>query len=119
MYTLANTLVTILRGVAYDDEGDLMDSGTVIQTNCPAQINAMRNGTFGVRTREPADPVPSTVRLFEGVFPSGTDVENTDQVTDQLSGHVYEVVSLIDTLWENLQPDLNAILKRVTATTQS
>jgi hypothetical protein len=119
VYTVANTVVTILRGTTYDDQGDVMDSGTIIQTNVPAQINAARTGTYGVRVFEPADPIPSTVRLFEGVFPSGTNIENTDQVRDQRSGNTYEVVSIIDTLWENLAPDLNAVLKRITATTQS
>jgi hypothetical protein len=96
-----------------------MDVGTQIATGVIAQINAARVGTFGVRVYEPAGQEPSTVRTFEGILPSGTDVENTDQLVDERSGNVYEVVSIIDTLWENLQPDLNLVLKRVTATTQS
>lgn len=119
MYTVANTLVTILRGVSYDDQGDIIDAGSPAHTNVPAQINAMRIGTYGIKVFEPGTQVPSTVRLFEGVFPSGLDIVNTDQVVDQSSQRVYAIVSLIDTLWENLQPDLNAVLKRVTAGTSS
>ena len=119
MYTLANTKVTILRGTTYDDQGDIEDDGAIIATGVLAQINAARVGTFGVRVFEPASGTPSTVRLFEGVFPSGTDLQNTDQVQDEATGHIYEVVSVIDTQWENLQPDLNAVLKRTTSTTSS
>jgi hypothetical protein len=119
MYTVASTTVSILRGTTYDDQGDVEDSGSLIATGVLAQINAQRVATYGVKTYEPGTPVPSTVRLFEGVFPSGTDVENTDQIRDERSGRVYEVVAVIDTLWEYLQPDLNAVLKRITATTQA
>lgn len=119
MYTVANTTVTILRGTSYDDQGDIDDDGAIIATHVLAQINAARVGTFGVRVFEPAAETPSTVRMFEGVLPSGTDVENTDQLLDENSGRIYEVVTIIDTLWENLQPDLNLVLKRVTATVQA
>jgi hypothetical protein len=119
VYTLANTTVTILRGTTFDPEGDIEDDSTQIATGVLCQINAQRVATYGVRVFEPSSPTPSTIRLFEGVLPSGTDVENTDQLVDERSGYVYEVVSVIDTLWENLQPDLNLVLKRVTATTQS
>jgi hypothetical protein len=114
VYTIANTTVTILRGTVYDPQGDVEDSGKQIATGIPAQINAARTGTYGVKTFEPAFPIPSTVRVYEGVMPSGTDVENTDQVVDETSGTVYEVISVIDTLWEFLQPDLNVVLKRIT-----
>jgi hypothetical protein len=84
------------------------------------QINAARTGTYGVRVFEPGTTDPSTVRTFEGILPSGTDIENTDQLLDERNvNNVYEVIAVIDTLWENLQPDLVLVLKRITATTQS
>jgi hypothetical protein len=111
--------VTILRGTTFDPQGDVEDAATQIATGVLAQINAARTATYGVRVSEPGASIPRTIRLFEGVLPSGTDIENTDQLVDERSGNVYEVVAVIDTLWENLQPDLNLVLKRVTATTQS
>jgi hypothetical protein len=117
-YTPANTTVTILRGTSFDPEGDVEDVTAQIATGVLCQINAARNGTYGVRVFEPGTTEPSTIRTFEGVMPSGTGVENTDRLVDEKSGNVFEVIAVIDPLYEYLQPDLQLVLKRVTATTQ-
>jgi hypothetical protein len=122
MYHLANTTVTILRGFAYDDEGDMTQQGVPVYSGIfafispPAQ-SPFRPVVFGTTIYQPAAEIPSTTREIPAVLPGNTDITNEDQIYDERTGLTYQVELVTQPGWTGgLIPDMQLTLKRVTTT---
>ncbi len=121
MYAIANTLVTILRGTSTDSFGDTTDTPVPVYTNIIAflsypTMSPLRPIVLGQQVFEPATPDPSTTRLAACTLPSGTDIQNTDQVLDQYTGALYQVYAVTTLGNAGATPDILVTLKRVTTT---
>jgi len=124
MYAIANTTVTILRGTSLGSLGDVIDNPVPIATGVIAFISyptmsPLRPIVLGQQVYEPAMPEPSTTRQAAGTLPSGTDVRNSDQILDEMTGLLWEVYAVTELGWAGASPDLVLTLKRVTTTEQA
>lgn len=86
MQAIANTLVTILRGVTTDGYGDEQDVDTPIATGIPASLIEQSRR---VTTRD--DPTPRIVRYTVVRVPAGTDVTDQDRLLDERTGAKYVI----------------------------
>src|SRR5579872_3229980 len=116
MYAIANTTVNILRGTTTDSFGDVVDKPTAVYTNIIAFISyptmsPLRPIVLGSQVFEPAMPQPSTTRLAACSLPSGTDIRNTDQILDNMTGLTWEVYEVTTLGWAGASPDLVLTLK--------
>lgn len=124
MYTMANTTVSILRGVGSDYAGDDEDLPVPIQTGIPAFISSPGFSPYqpkilGTAVFDPSDEVTAQVRGIICALPSGTDVTPLDQILDEGSQVTYRVVNVTQQgRLGGIIPDLLVQLERVT-TTQS
>jgi hypothetical protein len=120
LYFIANTTVTILRGTATDNYGDVMDAGVPVYSGVIAFISVpsqspFRPIVFGATIYQPASEMPSTTREILCSLPGGTDITNEDQILDERTGILYtvELVSQLGMVG-GLLPDLQLTLRRVT-----
>lgn len=112
MYALATTKVTILRGAAYNDAGDEIDTQTPYKTGIIAALIEANATTWDAATQQ-----RRTVRRIELTVPSTTDLLSSDQILDEETGHVYSITQLTQPTAPGLVPDLTAVLQRVTSVT--
>ena len=82
----ANTTVSILRGVSYDEYGDLQDDMAAVTPGIPAVLVETTQSVF-----DPATQTPRTVRAATCRVPAWTGVLNTDQIRDDLTGSTYSI----------------------------
>lgn len=108
---IANTRVTVLRGVARDLFGDFADlpteAGTDAQTNVPAALNEI---TRTITT--PSDPTPRVVRYVIARLPAGTDITEEDRLRDERTGRIYIVSAVTPADGVGTHPDLRVDLQR-------
>jgi hypothetical protein len=112
----SNTTVAVLRGVKYDEYGDLEDAATEVTSGIPA-ILAETSRTV----QDPATQQPRTVRAATLKVPYWTQILDTDQVRDEFTGAVYAIEDITTpptTLATRVggAPDLLLTLRRVTGT---
>lgn len=82
-----STFVTISRGTVVDDYGDPADINSLpIATDVPAAI-----GRSSVTSQNDASGTPRQISTLSCVVPRGTDVQQDDRLTDQVSGVIYNV----------------------------
>lgn len=86
MMELANTRLTIMRGTAANDYGDLTDVGTPIYSGIPAAINESSKTVFDAATQR-----PQTIRTSTCVVPGWTDVLTTDTLLDETTQNYYMI----------------------------
>lgn len=86
MMELANTRLTIMRGVAANAYGDLTDVGTPIYNGIPAAINESSKTVFDAATQR-----PQTIRTSTCVVPGWVDVITTDTLLDESSRAYYMI----------------------------
>lgn len=122
MYTMANTTITVLRGVSLDEYGDTMDAGSPIATGIPAYLSSPAQSPFrpiilGTTVYMTGTIMPSTTREIVCILPSNTDLTNEDQILDDHTGILYQVlvVTQIGAV-AGATPDMQATLRRVTST---
>lgn len=106
---LATTNISILRGTATDDFGDIADTDTVIARGIPA---ALTEQTRRVTTRE--DPTPRIIRYAIARVAAGTDVTDQDRIRDERTGAVYIIDAVSAFANPAVTPDLRLDLRRTT-----
>ena len=84
-----NRTVTICRGSAPDQYGDLSDVGQVQATGIPAAIAETTDVVFDQATQR-----PQTVRTITCVLPAWADVVTTDTLLDEATGRFFLVESM-------------------------
>ena len=109
MYVIATCSASILRGTGTDAYGDVTDTSTVIASGVLASIRETGHVVFDPNTQE-----PRIARMTECVMPSGTDVQDADQVTDDTHGVSYFVEAVTQDREPGFTPDLKVQLKRIT-----
>jgi hypothetical protein len=107
----ANAIVSILRGVTYDDYGNLTDAGTEVFSSIPAILVETSHSTF-----DPAAQKPRTIRMR---LPAWTEALNSDQIRNQVTGDLFAVTDVtrpptLTAMPVGGLPDLVLTLKRVT-----
>jgi hypothetical protein len=83
---VANCTISILRGVNYDDYGDISDDAAAVTPGIPAVLIETSQQVF-----DPSTQTPRTVRAATCRVPAWTGVLNSDQIRDDLTGSVYAV----------------------------
>ena len=111
----ANTTCSILRGVSYDEYGDLTDDMAAVTPGIPAVLVETTQSVF-----DPATQTPRTVRAATCRVPAWTGVLNTDQVKDDGTGAIYSIEDITRPATLISSPvggavDLVLTLRRITA----
>ena len=89
MIARANTRVSILRGTATNEHGDVVDTITAVRTDIPASlIEANR------RTYLPAEGASRVARTHICRLTAGTDVRKGDRIKDQTTNRIYQILDL-------------------------
>jgi len=86
MMELANTTLTIMRGVTANRFGDLSDVGSPIYTGVPAAVVESSKQVF-----DPATQQPRTVRTSTAVVPGWVDVLSSDTLRDETTGTYFMI----------------------------
>lgn len=86
MMELANTTLTIMRGVSANAYGDLTDVGAPIYTGVPAAVTESSKQVF-----DPATQTPRTIRTMKAVVAGWTDVLDSDTLRDESTGSYYMI----------------------------
>lgn len=82
----ANTRVTVLRGGAEDELGDVIDVDTPVLHGLPMTIIEVSATTI-----PPGESAPRTVRQVVGRSRYGLDIRPLDKLLDEATGEVYQV----------------------------
>jgi hypothetical protein len=111
----ANTQCSILRGVSYDDYGDLQDDMAAVTPGIPAVLVETSKSVF-----DPATQTPRTVRSATCRVPGWVSVLNSDQIRDDSTGNVYAIEDITRPATLISSPaggavDLVLTLRRITA----
>lgn len=111
----ANTTVAILRGVSYDAYGDIQDATTEVTAGIPAILAETSR-----QVTDPSTQTPRTIRSATCKVPYWTQVLNTDQIRDQVTGNVYAIIDITKPPTLTHMPvggpvDLLLTLRRITA----
>lgn len=109
VYVIATCTASILRGVGVDTYGDVTDTSVVTQSGVLASIREISRVVFDPNTQD-----PRVARITECVMPSGTDVQDTDQIRDDTYGVTYFVEDVTQDRAPGFTPDLKVQLKRIT-----
>lgn len=86
MMELANTRLTIMRGVEANPYGDLSDVGTPIYSGIPAAVTESSKQVW-----DPATQTPRTVRTSKCVVAGWVDVLDSDTLMDESTGNYYMI----------------------------
>ena len=78
MQEIANTQLTIMRGTAVNETGDVTDVGLPMYRDVPAALVEQSHVTY-----DPASQTRRTIRTAVCVVPSWTDVDIDDTIMDQ------------------------------------
>lgn len=89
MMELANTTITIMRGVEANAYGDLSDVGTPVYTGVPAAVTEASKQTW-----DPATQQPRTIRTLKALVPIWTDILTSDTIRDETNGNYYMINDL-------------------------
>jgi len=112
---VANTTVSLMRGVGYDEYGDISDDMAAVTPGIPAVLIETSKSVF-----DPATQTPRTVRSATCRVPAWTKILNSDQLRDDLTGSVYSIEDVtrpptLITTHAGGREDLVLTLRRVTA----
>ena len=112
---VANCTVSILRGVGYDEYGDISDDMAAVTPGIPAVLIETSRSVF-----DPATQTPRTVRSATCRVPAWTKVLNTDELRNDLTGDIYSVEDItrpptLMTTQAGGREDLVLTLRRITA----
>jgi hypothetical protein len=88
---LANTTLTVMRGTAANQFGDLTDVGTPIYTGLPAAVVESSKTTW-----DPATQTPRTIRTSKAVVPRWADILASDTLKDERTGDYYMIIDVTD-----------------------
>jgi hypothetical protein len=86
MMELANTTLTVMRGVEANAYGDLSDVGAPVYTGVPAAINESSKTVF-----DPATQTPRTIRTSTCVVAGWVDILTSDTLLDESTGAYYMI----------------------------
>ena len=112
---VANCTISLLRGVGYDEYGDISDDMASVTPGIPAVLIEVAKSVF-----DPATQTPRTVRSATCRVPAWTKVLNTDQIRDDRTGDTYAIEDItrpptLITTYAGGRPDLVLTLRRITA----
>jgi hypothetical protein len=102
------TTVSILRGTATNDAGDVIDADTAVYTGVLASVMERNRTTIDTQTQDPRVVRTTTMRVA-----AGTDILDTDRVRDEVTGKVYAVAGVSVLSSPVHTPDLRVDLKYV------
>jgi hypothetical protein len=83
---VANCTVSIMRGVGYDEYGDISDDMAAVTPGIPAVLIETSRSVF-----DPATQTPRTVRSATLRVPAWTKVLSSDQIRDDSTGNTYSI----------------------------
>jgi hypothetical protein len=100
MMELANTSLTVLRGLSVNSHGDLTDVGTPAYSGIPAALVESSKTVF-----DQATATPRIIRVSSAVVPDWADIVTSDTVMDERAGQYYMVISVTDQPSLGVPPD--------------
>ena len=110
---VANTTVTVLRGTAANQFGDVIDAPVPLVTDAVAFL-----AETGKTIQDPASPTPRTIRQIICHVPAYLGLVNTDRVVDEGTGDVFIIIGVTRPATLTGAPvDVVLDLKRISAQT--
>src|SRR5260370_14099867 len=83
---MPTTQLTIMRGAAVDDAGDVSEVGVPIYLHMPAALLEQSHTTF-----DPASSTRRPIRMVKALLPIWADVDTDDTLMDETSGFYYAI----------------------------
>jgi hypothetical protein len=109
VYSLANCLISILRGTTTNRYGDEVDNGTVVASGIPALVTETNRTVYDRASQE-----ARIIRVSRGAVQSDVDIRDNDQIKREDTNTVYMVQSVTQPDGAGVTTDLVLELKRVT-----